>query len=62
MLVLSRRQGEEIRIGQDITVKVLQTGRTVKIGIDAPRHVRVLRAEVEPVMLAEALASCRTSA
>lgn len=62
MLVLSRRQGEEIRIGQDITVKVLRTGATVKIGIDAPRHIRVLRAEVEAVQLVEAMASCRTSA
>jgi carbon storage regulator CsrA len=61
MLVLSRRKGQEIRIGHDITVKVLQTGRTVKIGIDAPRHVRVLRGEVEPAAMA-AMASCRTSA
>lgn len=62
MLVLSRKKGQEIRIGDDILVKVLHAGTTVKIGIDAPPQVRVLRGEVEPVVLAEALATCRTSA
>ena len=49
MLVLTRKQGQEIHIGQDITIKVIKTGSTVKIGIDAPKAVRVLRAEVEPL-------------
>jgi carbon storage regulator len=36
-----------IQIGDDIIVKVIRTGRgTVKIGIEAPAHVRVLRAEL----------------
>ncbi|MEX0701365.1 MAG: carbon storage regulator [Planctomycetales bacterium] len=47
MLVLTRKKAEEIRIGENITIKVIRCGKgTVKIGIDAPDHVRVLRAEL----------------
>lgn len=47
MLVLSRKQEEQIRIGDQIVVTVLRIkGNTVKIGIDAPRAVRVVRTEL----------------
>ncbi len=47
MLVLTRKKSEEIRIGDDIVIKVIKTGQSsVKIGIDAPENVRVLRAEL----------------
>lgn len=47
MLVLTRKKSQMIQIGDDIVVKVIQTGRsTVKIGVDAPAHVRVLRGEL----------------
>ena len=48
MLVLTRKQGEEIRIGDDIVLKVtaVQGGR-VRIGIDAPRSHRIVRPEAE---------------
>ena len=47
MLVLTRKRSETILIGDDIVVKVLKTGKgTVKIGIEAPRHIRVLRGEL----------------
>lgn len=47
MLVLSRKQSEMIQIGENIFVKVIRTGqRDVKIGIEAPSDVRVLRAEL----------------
>ena len=49
MLVLARKKGQEIHIGQDITIKVIKTGSTVKIGIDAPQDVRVRRAEIDSV-------------
>ncbi len=46
MLVLTRKPAETIRIGRDIVVKVIKTGSgSVKIGIDAPQSVRVLRGE-----------------
>lgn len=47
MLVLTRREGESITIGGQITVTILRSGNAVKIGIEAPREITVLRAEVE---------------
>ena len=48
MLVLSRKKGEAIRIGDDVVITILEsdTGR-VKGGIDAPPEVKVLRAELK---------------
>lgn len=47
MLILSRRTGESIRIGDEVMITVLQTkGGQVKIGIDAPREVAVHREEI----------------
>jgi carbon storage regulator len=47
MLVLSRRIGESIIIGDDIVVTVLDVrGDVVRVGIAAPRSVRVHREEV----------------
>ncbi len=47
MLVLSRRVGESIVIGDDVTVTVLEVrGDVVRIGINAPRSVAVHREEL----------------
>lgn len=47
MLVLARKTGEKIKIGDHVVVSVLSVeGNTVKIGIDAPREVAILRMEV----------------
>ncbi len=47
MLVLSRKLDEVIRIGNDVEITVLAVkGNTVRIGIKAPREVKVLRAEL----------------
>jgi len=48
MLVLSRRTGESVVIGDDVVVTVLEVKGDggVRLGIDAPRSVRVHRAEV----------------
>ncbi len=47
MLVLTRRAGESIVIGDDVRVVVLDVrGETVRLGIEAPRSVQVHRAEV----------------
>lgn len=52
MLVLTRRKGQAIKIGDDIVIRVTEVkGRgsraLVKIGIDAPSDLKVLREEVE---------------
>ena len=57
MLVLTRKTAETIQIGDDIVVKVIKTGKgTVKIGIEAPNDVRVMRGELtsqeEPARIA----------
>ena len=47
MLVLTRRVGESVVIGDDVVVTVLEVRADgVRLGIDAPRHVRVHRSEV----------------
>ncbi|MEX2185922.1 MAG: carbon storage regulator [Pirellulales bacterium] len=49
MLVLSRKPGEQIRVGDDITITVVEVrGNRIKIGIEAPRSVGVARSELEP--------------
>ncbi len=49
MLVLTRKRSEVIQIGENIVIKIIQTGKSsVKIGIEAPGNVRVLRGELEP--------------
>jgi carbon storage regulator len=47
MLILSRRVNEKIVIGDDVVVSVVEVrGDQVKLGIDAPRNVKVFRQEV----------------
>lgn len=47
MLILTREIGETFSIGDDITVQILGiTGNQVRLGIDAPQHVKIHRAEV----------------
>ena len=47
MLVLTRKPAETIHIGEGIVIKVIKTGKgTVKIGIEAPANVRVMRGEL----------------
>lgn len=49
MLVLTRKPNQKIRIGENITVTIVRvTGNTIRIGIDAPRDVRIIRSELEP--------------
>jgi len=50
MLVLTRKSKEQIRIGDNITITVVRLqGNSVRIGIDAPRELRVVRGELAPI-------------
>lgn len=47
MLVLSRKTGEKLVIGDGITVTIVEiNGNRVRLGFDAPDDVRILRAEL----------------
>jgi carbon storage regulator len=47
MLILTRKIGESIRIGDTISIKVVELdNRHVKLGIDAPRNISVNREEI----------------
>ena len=49
MLVLSRKINEDIIISDNIVIRVLRVrGDKVRIGIEAPPHVKVLRSELRP--------------
>ncbi len=50
MLVLSRKVGERIQIGDDVVVTVVEVlGNRVRLGIEAPRTKKVLRSEIADV-------------
>ncbi|MDE6349433.1 MAG: carbon storage regulator CsrA [Treponemataceae bacterium] len=47
MLILSRKVDEKIKIGSDITLTIIEIhGDQVKIGVEAPKNVKVFRQEV----------------
>ena len=47
MLVLTRKAKQQIQIGPDVTITILHVkGQAVRVGIEAPRNVSVLRTEV----------------
>jgi len=48
MLVLSRKTGERITIGENITIEIRRVaGNRVTLALEAPRSVRILRGELE---------------
>ena len=48
MMIMRRREGEKILIGDDIVLHIVQIGRNrVRIGIEAPREVKIKAAEME---------------
>ncbi len=50
MLVLSRKESQRIRLGDSIVITVVRiAGDKVRIGIEAPRSIVVLRDELEPL-------------
>ena len=57
MLVLSRKKGEKIAIGDNITLTIVEVrGDKVRLGIDAPQDVRIYREEVLEAIKREAAA------
>jgi len=47
MLVLKRKIGEKIRIGDEIEIQILDIeGETIKLGFNAPKQVQIMRSEL----------------
>jgi carbon storage regulator len=54
MLILSRKINEKVVIGEDISVSIIEIrGDQVRIGIDAPKKVKVFRQEIFEAIKAE---------
>jgi carbon storage regulator len=61
MLVITRRPGERICLGDDITITVLEvSGQTVRLGIEAPSEVPIYRHEIWLAIKAENEAAAGT--
>ena len=53
MLVLSRKIGQEIVVGDSVRITVTKvSSNRVTLGVDAPDHVRILRGELAPIVCA----------
>jgi carbon storage regulator len=54
MLIITRRPGEKVMVGEDIVVHVMEiVGNSVRVGIEAPRAVPVYREEIWNAVRAE---------
>jgi carbon storage regulator len=62
MLILSRKVNEKIMIGEDISVSIIEVrGDQVRIGVDAPKTVKVFRQEVFDAIKAENKAAAEST-
>ena len=62
MLVITRKSGEGICLGDDVKITVLEiTGSTVRLGIEASREIPVYREEIWEAVKAENQAAAQTS-
>lgn len=63
MLILTRKQGESVAIGDDIKVTVVEIqGKQVKLGVQAPREISVHRQEVYEKIQEENIRAAQISA
>ena len=62
MLILSRKVGEKVMIGDEISVSIIEVrGDQVRIGVEAPKTVKVFRQEVFDAILAENKAAAQSA-
>jgi carbon storage regulator len=63
MLILSRKINEKVVIGEDISVSIIEIrGDQVRLGIDAPKKIKVFRQEVFDAIKAENKAASESAA
>ena len=62
MLILTRKSGEGIRIGDSVTLRVIEIrGNQVRLGVDAPKNVSVHREEVYELIRQQNTLAARSS-
>ncbi|GHU83390.1 carbon storage regulator [Spirochaetia bacterium] len=62
MLILSRKLNEKIMIGEDISISIIEIrGDQVRIGVDAPKTVKVFRREIFDAIRAENKAAAEST-
>ena len=62
MLILSRRVNEKIIIGENVSISVIEIrGDQVRLGVDAPKNVKVFRQEVFDAIKAENKAAAESA-
>ncbi|MDR2101267.1 MAG: carbon storage regulator CsrA [Treponema sp.] len=62
MLILSRKTNEKIMIGEDVSISIIEIrGDQVRIGVDAPKTVKVFRQEVFDAIKAENKAAAEST-
>lgn len=62
MLVLTRKSDEAIKLGDDITITVIEiTGNQVRLGIEAPDSVRIYRKEIYEKIKSENIRASKAS-
>jgi carbon storage regulator len=63
MLIITRRPGEKVMLGDDVVVEVIEvSGSSVRIGIDAPKSVPVYREEIWRAVRDENAAAAQSDA
>lgn len=63
MLIITRRPGEKVMVGDDVVVHLLEiVGNSVRVGIEAPRSVPVYREEIWNAVREENRAAAQTPA
>ena len=61
MLIITRRPGEKVMLGDDVVIEVIEvSGSSVRIGIDAPKSVPVYREELWRAVKAENEAAAKS--
>ncbi|MBP2630540.1 MAG: carbon storage regulator [Firmicutes bacterium] len=54
MLALTRKPGQQIMIGEDIVINFVDVqGDSVRVAIDAPKHIKIYRGELYAAIIAE---------
>jgi len=64
MLILSRRVGEAVTVGNEVTITVLSVkGNQVRLGVQAPKHIAVHRQEVfQRIQMEQTVSEAETEA